>query len=629
METNLKTHINVSPGFISVSSTAYLAPITTMPKTQRLSYLPDFEGSSALYRRLDTMKDELRLLTVWPNEDFSAPLECALRTTTILEDLSYGALSYYWGSANDLELVIVHGSDEGRPTPSFEVPVTVNLTSALRHLRMKATTSGEPLVMWTDALCINQRDTHERSAQVNVMAEIFQFSRKICVWLGVNDNSSTAGKGLKRLAELYDYLELIDYDQDSSVKWITKYLVEQDLNASELLGSIMELMDLPYWYRGWIFQEICCHNVPIIIALADQAYEFGKVRMLANVLHVLANFASVRDIHSQSMVGISDAIGVPFKTLSTMYEARMGSHWLSHPKLLTKADKLLDQVLNVKMWHTTDARDSFYVLRGFHPAFAGFSANYKSSVELLFTSAACRLLDCTRTWSHWYWYRPSQSPFLPSWVIDFTANAWHRQCAPTEFAGNFNASANSEFRVHMKAPGPLRTAAFIHDEIEQISRCPTNIKMDRAYQYEPWLDWYKMSRAFIPRDPVAIFRTASGGLGPGNRRFALQDVLLFWEHPLGKSLGVPKPPRLDPADQKAFDAWQHRVCYLRSNRRFFITKQGRMGLAPVAAAVGDRIAIFASGDMPFVVRRVSDEDGEAAKYILMGSCYLDGESFCF
>lgn len=574
------------------------------------------------------MESEIRLLTVWPNEDFSAPLECALRTTTLFEDPYYDALSYYWGSANDLELVIVHGSDEGRPTPSFEVPVTVNLTSALRHLRMKATASGKPLVMWTDALCINQRDAHERSAQVNVMAEIFQFSRNICVWLGVHDSSSAAGKGLRRLAKLCDYLELKDYDKNSSVKWITQYLAEHDLSASELLGSIMELMDLPYWYRGWIFQEICSHNVPIFFSLADQACKVGKVQMLANVLQVLANFAKARNVHSQSMAGISDAIGVPLKTVSAMHEARMGSHWLSHPELLSNADKFLDQVLNTKMWHTTDARDSFYVLRGFHPAFAGFSANYNSSVEILFTSAACRLLDSTRTWSHWYWYRPSQSPFLPSWVIDFTANASHRQCGPSEFAGNFNASANSEFRVHRRASGPLRTAAFIHDEIERISRCPTRIKMDRAYQYEPWLDWYKMSHAFIRQDPVAIFRTASGGLGPGLRRFALRNVLLFWDHPLGKSLGVPKPPRLDPADQEAFDTWQSRVCYLRSNRKFFITKQGRMGLAPVSAAVGDRIAIFASGDMPFVVRRVGDEDGEATKYILVGGCYLDGECCC-
>lgn len=259
-----------------------------MPRLQRLSYLPNFEGSSALYRRLDTSKSELRLLTAWPNEDFSAPLECALRTRTLFDGPCYDATSYYWGSANDLELVMVHGSDGDRPTPSFEVPVTVNLTSALRHLRMKATASGKPLVMWTDALCIDQSDAHERSAQVNVMAEIFQFSRSICVWLGINDSSSAAGQGLKRLAELCGCLGFDVYDEHTSVERVTQYLVEQDLDASELLGSIRKLKDLPYWYRGWMFQEICSHDVRIIFSIADQAYEFGKVRVLANVLHVLA-----------------------------------------------------------------------------------------------------------------------------------------------------------------------------------------------------------------------------------------------------------------------------------------------------------------------------------------------------
>lgn len=79
--------------------------------------------------------------------------------------------------------------------------------------------------------------------------------------------------------------------------------------------------------------------------------------------------------------------------------------------------------------------------------------------------------------------------------------------------------------------------------------------MDLAYQYKAWLDWYKMIRVSIARDPVAIFRTASGGLGPGYKRFMLQDILLFWDHSLGKTMGVPIPPRLAPADQEAFDTW--------------------------------------------------------------------------
>ena len=54
-----------------------------------------------------------------------------------------------------------------------------------------------------------------------------------------------------------------------------------------------------------------------------------------------------------------------------------------------------------------------------------------------------------------------------------------------------------------------------------------------------------------------------------------------------------------------------------------------MGLAPVTAAVGDRIAIFVYGNSPFVIWSASGGDGEDARYILLGSCYLDGDFSCF
>jgi hypothetical protein len=42
--------------------------------------------------------------------------------------------------------------------------------------------------------------------------------------------------------------------------------------------------------------------------------------------------------------------------------------------------------------------------------------------------------------------------------------------------------------------------------------------------------------------------------------------------------------------------------------------------------VGDRIAIFASGDIPFVLRQAHSDAIEEA-YILIGGCYLDGKPF--
>jgi hypothetical protein len=58
--------------------------------------------------------------------------------------------------------------------------------------------------------------------------------------------------------------------------------------------------------------------------------------------------------------------------------------------------------------------------------------------------------------------------------------------------------------------------------------------------------------------------------------------------------------------------------------RFFVTKSLRMGLAPLDAAIGDRIAILAFGDAPFVLRPVPVEYAGEEAYRIIGGCYVDG-----
>jgi predicted acylesterase/phospholipase RssA len=49
-----------------------------------------------------------------------------------------------------------------------------------------------------------------------------------------------------------------------------------------------------------------------------------------------------------------------------------------------------------------------------------------------------------------------------------------------------------------------------------------------------------------------------------------------------------------------------------------------MGLAPLDAAVGDRIAILASGNVPFVLRPVPVDYAGKEAYRIIGGCYVDG-----
>jgi hypothetical protein len=59
------------------------------------------------------------------------------------------------------------------PIKDQSVPVTKNLYSALRHLRLH----DKVRVLWIDALCINQSDLAERSHQIPYMGSIFSVIR--------------------------------------------------------------------------------------------------------------------------------------------------------------------------------------------------------------------------------------------------------------------------------------------------------------------------------------------------------------------------------------------------------------------------------------------------------------------
>ncbi len=61
-----------------------------------------------------------------------------------------------------------------------------NLFLALRHLRYREGVRS----MWADALCINQTDNTERGHQVFQMGKIYSNAERVCVWLGLADNSA-------------------------------------------------------------------------------------------------------------------------------------------------------------------------------------------------------------------------------------------------------------------------------------------------------------------------------------------------------------------------------------------------------------------------------------------------------
>ena len=58
--------------------------------------------------------------------------------------------------------------------------ITSNLNAALRHLR----DVSEELLIWVDALCIDQSSVDERNSQVLLMKSVYSKAAMVRVWLG-------------------------------------------------------------------------------------------------------------------------------------------------------------------------------------------------------------------------------------------------------------------------------------------------------------------------------------------------------------------------------------------------------------------------------------------------------------
>jgi hypothetical protein len=170
--------------------------------------------------------DDIRLLVIRPADKTSHPLYCELVLSTNKPDPlhPYEALSYMWGTEDATEEIkIFHPTLSGvfitaGPGPRRTLLgrlwasffVRPNLYAALVHLRDKK----KNVVVWVDALCIDQTNIAERSEQVTKMADIYNRATNVCVWLGSGNLRSQLA--LQFIPKLLQNMNLVRDDSSSS-----------------------------------------------------------------------------------------------------------------------------------------------------------------------------------------------------------------------------------------------------------------------------------------------------------------------------------------------------------------------------------------------------------------------------
>lgn len=135
-----------------------------------------------------TDKSGIRVLHVSPGND-DEPLRGTLVHVNLDTHPFYKALSYTWGELDFSCRINLDGN---------ELAITSGLDSALRRLR----SSDEVVIIWADAICVNQKDIAERNQQVSLMRRVYSECEECMIYLGKEGDNSDIVPGSIR--ELYN-----------------------------------------------------------------------------------------------------------------------------------------------------------------------------------------------------------------------------------------------------------------------------------------------------------------------------------------------------------------------------------------------------------------------------------------
>lgn len=170
---------------------------------------------------------------------------------------AFEALSYTWGPsspetcprcAQHHECETTHGliireADHVVSVNDQPLVVGKNLHCAIAQLRRRASTGTKEKWIWIDAICINQRDTAERSAQVQLMGRIYSLAERTVVWLGPDDDTASIGvDGLKTMAMDLDFFRAAG--------------IRDTFESPMHFRCVLNLFKRCWWRRRWILQEV-------------------------------------------------------------------------------------------------------------------------------------------------------------------------------------------------------------------------------------------------------------------------------------------------------------------------------------------------------------------------------------
>ncbi|KAI6449200.1 hypothetical protein MCOR17_010195 [Pyricularia oryzae] len=239
-----------------------------------------------LYKPLSEEIGEIRLIVV--NQGNSAdPITCSFDTVSLTDTPtpSYDALSYTWGESEiSRESIILDGT---------LLHVRANLYVALQAIR----NSTGPVVLWIDAISINQSDLDERARQVRLMRDVFAKARRVLAWVGPLQD--------ERDIHAMELMTRIILEPATSTGEAARDVKSLDHLHEKSLSSLYHFLSRPYWGRMWIVQELAVAQKCWVLCGSTRRPFSDYISLPARLLPLMR----LEDLETSGSVEASDLAG--------------------------------------------------------------------------------------------------------------------------------------------------------------------------------------------------------------------------------------------------------------------------------------------------------------------------------
>lgn len=392
------------------------------PDPRRSRALPEFQ-----YEPLGD--GHIRVLRVLSGNK-QARLRCELDYTSLRRPRPFIALSYAWGDKYDTtEIELNRGV----------FSITTSLHGALRAVREP----DRDVLVWADAVCINQKDADERSEQVQKMYLIYRAADLVGIWLGPEADDSS------RAIALIDKLNEKGLDRETVRRTIYSSSWERHFHA------LVDLFERDYWDRLWVVQEV--NNAKRgIVYCGDDSTSWDKYINISNIL------SSHRDDLQRRFPQATRRDRRSYESNLTMFGPR-NVICVGGASLAYYLDYFRSRL-------ASDPRDKLYGLLGILPSPVQhrFKPDYESSPSELYIDIVEYFLQTTGRLDiicsvHNLSHGPNLLK-LPSWVPDWSQSLdfgplgedsmyWRGSCfrASSSVDGEFGLLGNKRRHLRMRA----------------------------------------------------------------------------------------------------------------------------------------------------------------------------------